>query len=199
MKVLVGCEFSGVVRDAFRRLGHEAWSCDLLHGEGDNPEYHIKGDVRELLVADRWDLGIFHPPCTFLASSGIHWNSKDAARKVETEKAVEFFRLLLEAPIPRICVENPVGVISTRIRKPDLIIQPWQFGHDESKRTCLWLKNLPPLKATHIIHYGAQKVMRYNQTASGQNNIGSKKDRWKERAITYKGIADAMAQQWGVL
>lgn len=192
MKVLVACEFSGTVRDAFIRGGHEAMSCDLLPTESEGP--HYQGDVFDI-INDGWDLMIAHPPCTYLAVSGIHWNTRRPERAAMTEQALEFVRKLMNAPIPRIAVENPVSVISTRIRKSDQIIQPWQFGHDASKKTCLWLKDLPLLQPTDVII----KDRYANQTASGQNKLAPSPDRWKERSKTYQGIADAMAQQWGSL
>jgi len=192
MKVLVACEFSGVVRDAFSKRGHDAWSCDLLPTESEGK--HIQGDVLEILRAD-WDLMIAHPPCTYLAASGLHWNKRRPERAALTEEALDFVRALLNAPIPRVAVENPIGCISSRIRKPDQIIQPWQFGNDASKATCLWLKGLPLLKPTNVLP-GGRKTRRANQTASGQNNLPPTKDRWKLRSITYPGIAEAMADQW---
>lgn len=192
MRVLVACEYSGTVRDAFASLGHHAMSCDLLPTE--SPGLHHQGDVLEI-IDDGWDLMIAHPPCTYLASSGLHWNKRIPGRDALTLEALEFVKLLLNAPISKIALENPIGRINTAIRKPDQIIQPWQFGEDASKSTCLWLKDLPKLKPTKII-----KKERYaNQTASGQNNLGPSKDRWKIRSTTYQGIADAMASQWGNL
>ena len=192
MRVLVACEYSGRVREAFRKLGHDAWSCDIIPAD-DNSPYHYQCDVREVLDKG-WDLMIAHPPCTYLASSGLHWNKRIAGRQEKTEEALEFIQLLMNAPIERIAIENPIGCISSRIRKPEQIIQPWQFGEDASKSTCLWLKNLPKLEPTKII-----KKERYaNQTASGQNNLPPSKDRWKLRSTTYQGIADAMANQWEV-
>lgn len=189
MRVLVACEYSGRVREAFRKLGHDAWSCDIIPAD-DNSPYHYQCDVREVLDKG-WDLMIAHPPCTYLASSGLHWNKRIAGRQEKTEEALEFIQLLMNAPIERIAIENPIGCISSRIRKPEQIIQPWQFGEDASKSTCLWLKNLPKLEPTKII-----KKERYaNQTASGQNNLPPSKDRWKLRSTTYQGIADAMANQ----
>ena len=195
MKVLVGCEYSGRVRQAFRDLGHDAWSCDLLESE-DNSPYHLDVDVLELLD-EGWDLAIFHPPCTYLASSGLHWNNRIPGRAALTEESLEFVSKLLKANIPKIALENPVGCISTRIRKPDQIIQPWYFGDDASKKTCLWLKNLPKLVDTNRLP-GDSSTRRANQTASGQNNLGPSADRWKERSRTYQGIANAMAQQWSL-
>ena len=199
MKVLVACEYSGKVRDAFRAAGHDAWSCDLLPCDAD-PAYHIQGDVVPLL-GQGWDLMVAHPPCTYLCSSGLHWNKRIEGRQVKTEAALDFVRTLLSCPIPRVAIENPVGCISTRIRKPDQTIQPWQFGHDASKATCLWLKGLPLLRHTAIIspRMVAGRPRWANQTDSGQNRLGPSADRWKIRSETYSGIATAMAQQWGIL
>lgn len=183
MRVLVACEFSGTVRDAFRRRGHDAWSCDLLPTEVEGP--HILGDVREVL-ADGWGLMVAHPPCTHLAVSGARWFKKKAREQAE---ALEFVRTLLDAPIPLVALENPVSIISSRIRKPDQIIQPWQFGHGETKATCLWLKGLPLLRPTLVVE---GRETRIHRAAPGPN-------RWKERSRTYAGIAEAMAQQWGAL
>lgn len=194
MRVLVACEYSGRVRQAFRDLGHDTWSCDLLESEDMSP-YHIQGDVLPLL-GDMWDLAIFHPPCTYLAVSGLHWNKRIEGRAEKTEEALAFVQALMDAPIPRIALENPVSCISTRIRKPDQIIQPWWFGEDASKKTCLWLKNLPPLVPTNKLP-GDDKTRRANQTPSGQNKLGPSPDRWKERSRTYEGVARAMAEQWG--
>jgi site-specific DNA-cytosine methylase len=182
MKVLVACEYSATVRDAFRARGHDAWSCDLLECELD-PAWHIQGDIMQVIDSN-WDLMIAHPPCTHLAVSGARW-FKD---KVEEQKqALEFVRYLLEAPIKRIALENPVSIISSKIRKPDQVIQPWQYGHGETKATCLWLKGLPLLKPTDIVEGREAKV---HKMPPGPN-------RWKERSRTYQGIADAMALQWG--
>jgi site-specific DNA-cytosine methylase len=179
MKVLVACEFSGRVRDAFARRGHRALSCDLLPAEGK----HYQGDVRDVL-GDGWDLMVAHPPCTHLAVSGARW-FKDKQR--EQAEALDFVRLLLGAPIPRIALENPISVISTKIRKPDQIVQPWQFGHGETKATCLWLKGLPELVPTDIVEGREQRVWK----------MAPSPDRWKKRSETYQGMADAMAAQWG--
>ena len=192
MRVLVGCEFSGTVRDAFRDLGHDVMSCDLLPSEKPGP--HYTGDIRDVLD-DGWDLAIFHPPCTYLSVSGLHWNGRVAGRAQKTEEALDFVRLLLDAPIHSIALENPIGCISTRIRKPSQVIQPWQFGHDASKATCLWLKNLPLLEPTDILP-GGRAARRANQTPSGQNKLGPSPDRCKLRSMTYPGIAAAMASQW---
>lgn len=194
MRVLVACEFSGTVRDAFAKRGHDAWSCDLLPTE--TPGQHIQGDVLSV-INEGWDLMIAHPPCTYLASSGLHWNTKRPERATMTEAAVWFVMALANCNIPRIAIENPIGCLSTRWRKPDQIIQPWQFGHDASKATCLWLKGLPVLQPTNVLP-GGKLVRRANQTASGQNKLSPSKNRWKERSITYQGIADAFAEQWGV-
>jgi len=193
MKVLVACEFSGTVRDAFTRHGHDAWSCDLLPSE--SPGQHITGDVLEVIGQD-WDLIIGHPPCTYLASSGLHWNKRRPERAALTEGALRFVETLASAPAPRIAIENPIGCLSTRWRKPDQIIQPWHFGHDASKATCLWLKGLPRLEHTNVLP-GGRKARRANQTASGQNRLAPSPTRWKERSVTYAGIAEAMAAQWG--
>lgn len=198
MRVLIACEYSGAVRDAFIRAGHDAMSCDLLATDAVGP--HYQGDVRDVL-GDGWDLMIAHPPCTYLCSSGLHWNKRRPERAQQTEEALAFVRMLLAAPVPMIALENPIGCISTRIRKPTQTIQPWQFGHDASKATCLWLKNLAPLTPTQTI---APRIVdgrkRWaNQTDSGQNRLPPSADRWKIRSETYQGIADAMATQWGNL
>lgn len=181
MRVLVACEFSGVVRSAFRERGHDAWSCDLLPTE--IPGQHIQKDVRDVITSE-WDLMIAHPPCTHLAVSGARWFSR---KQSEQKNALEFVRRLLDAPIERIAMENPISIISSRIRKPDQIIQPWQFGHGEVKATCLWLKNLPLLKPTNIVE---GREARVHRASPGP-------DRWKERSRTLSGIANAMASQWG--
>lgn len=193
MKVLIACEFSGTVRDAFISMGHEAISCDLLPSEAPGP--HHCGDVIDLLNQG-WDLMIAHPPCTYLAVSGLHWNKRRPERAKLTEDALDFVQLLLDAPIQKIALENPIGCISSQIRKPDQIIQPWQFGHDASKATCLWLKGLPLLRHTEVL-LGGREARRSNQTASGQNKLPPSADRWKLRSLTYPGIAKAMAEQWG--
>jgi len=195
MKVLVACEYSGTVRDAFRAGGHDALSCDLLPTDALGP--HYQGNVRDIL-GDGWDLMIAHPPCTYLCSSGLHWNKRVPGRAQMTEDALDFVRLLLDAPIPRIALENPIGCIGTRIRKADQTIQPWQFGHDASKATCLWLKNLPLLTPTAVVEprIANGKKRWANQTDSGQNRLPPSDDRWKIRSETYAGIAAAMADQW---
>jgi len=190
MKVLIACEYSGTVRDAFIAQGHDAISCDLLPTDAPGP--HYQGDVRDILN-DGFDLMIAHPPCTHLAVSGARW-FKD--KQKEQTEALDFVRFLLDAPIDKIALENPISIISSRIRKPNQIIQPWQFGHPESKSTCLWLKNLPVLVSTNILPL-PESGRWNNQTPSGQNKLGPSEDRWKLRSATYKGIAQAMAEQWG--
>lgn len=248
MRVLVACEFSGTVRDAFIARGHDAWSCDLLPTEA--PGLHYAGDVTHMLEgwapvqfqadcdpdgdgwcattdsdpaecscygptqdgieymerngvlfgrpteSPQWDLMIAHPPCTYLCSSGLHWNLRRPGRAQKTEEALDFVRLLLGAPIERIALENPIGCIGTRIRKANQVVQPWHFGDDASKATALWLKNLPPLQPRNPLS-GDSKTRRANQTPSGQNKLGPSPSRAKDRAKTYPGIAAAMADQWG--
>lgn len=200
MKVLVACEYSGVVRDAFLKRGHDAVSCDLLPCESLNNGGHYQCDVRDILD-NGWDLMIAHPPCTYLSVSGMHWTTRGLRDPQLTENALDFVRLLMSADIPRIAIENPVSVISSRIRKPDQIITPYQFGHDASKKTCLWLDNLPPLKPTQLIEPRIVNGRKRwgNQTDSGQNKLPPSEDRWKIRSATYAGIAEAMADQWGSL
>lgn len=182
MRLIVGCEFSAKVRDAFRARGHDAYSCDLLPCEGDS-RYHIQGDVLRVLD-DGWDMGIFHPPCTHLAVSGARW-FKDKQR--EQAEALDFVRRLMATRIPRWALENPVSIISSKIRKPDQIVHPWQFGHGEVKATCLWLHNLPKLVPTNIVE---GRIARVHLEPPSP-------DRWKKRSMTYSGIAEAMADQWG--
>lgn len=201
LNVLVACESSGEVRNAFRRMGHNAWSCDLLPAD-DNSPFHIQGDCLDVAYDEnhKWDLMIAHPPCTYLCSSGLHWNKRTPGRAAKTEDALIFFKQLMLAPIPMKAIENPIGCVSTRIRKPTQIIQPHQFGHDASKATCLWLIGLPKLVATeHVSPRMTQdgKKRWANQTDSGQNKLPPSEDRWKERSKTYRGIAIAMAEQWG--
>jgi len=221
MKVLIACESSGVVRDAFRKLGHDAWSCDLLPADKNtDSKYHIQGDVliHEMGIHNpKWDLIIAHPPCTYLCSSGVHWmkerkkktkekqeleKQRVEKRRVDTEKAIHFFKEFTKLKC-KWCIENPIGIMSTIYRKPDIIIQPYQFGHNASKRTCLWLNKLPKLKHTKYIEPRlvkiSGKVMKRwgNQTDSGQNRLGPSSERWKIRSKTYEGIANAMAEQWG--
>lgn len=217
MRVLVACEYSGTVRDAFIAAGHAALSCDLL--PTDVPGPHYQGDVTDVL-RDGWDLMVAHPPCTYLAVSGMHWTARGLRDPKLTEDALKFVRLPMDAPIERIAVENPVSVISSRIRTPDQIVNPFEFGHDAAKKTCLWLKGLPKLTPTQYVEprmfccgielpkgvgkYGCancdgEKVARPrwgNQTPSGQNRLSPSADRWKIRSKTYEGIALAMATQW---
>jgi hypothetical protein len=194
MKVLIACEYSGTVRDAFIARGHDSISCDLLPTEVPGP--HYQGDVLDILNQD-WDLMIAHPPCTYLSASGMHWTTRGLRDPQLTEDALEFVRQLMGANIPKIAIENAVGVVSTRIRKPSQIIHPWWFGDNASKKTCLWLKELPELKPSQIIH--PVNGRWGNQTPSGQNKLGPSVDRWKLRSKTYPGIANAMASQWAVL
>jgi len=183
VRVLIACEYSGSVRRAFRELGHDAWSCDLLSAEDGGQ--HIQGDVLGR-VFDGWDLMIAHPPCTHLAVSGARW-FKEKRDSGEQQAAIDFFLALARAPIPRIAIENPVCIMSSVWREPDQVIQPWQFGHGETKATCLWLKGLPKLVPTNVV---AGREPRIHRMPPGA-------DRWKERSRTYAGIAEAMAQQWG--
>jgi len=209
-RILLGCEFSQVITQAFRDLGYEAYSCDLLPTEG-NPEWHIQDDILNVIKYG-WRLAIFHPPCTYLAGSQQGWyyhpedkhlplklrrphpNYPDRASK--QKEAARFAIKLMESPIDMIAMENPVGMLSSLYRKPDQQIQPHWFGHPESKRTCLWLKNLPKLKPEIILQTNGRWA---NQTPTGHNNIGPGDDRWKDRSRTYPGIAAAMAKQWGGL
>ena len=200
MKVLIACEYSGAVRDAFRRRGHDAWSVDLLPDDTGSP-WHYQGDALEVIRAETWDLLIAHPPCTYLCSSGLHWNKRVLGREEKTAEALRFVLDLMDADVPRIAIENPVGCIGTRIRKADQYIQPYQFGHDASKRTGLWLKNLPKLTRTQYVEPRMVdgRPRWGNQTDSGQNRLGPSAERWKVRSATDQGIADAMAEQWGNL
>lgn len=205
MRVLIACEFSGAVRDAFIAKGHDAVSCDLLPTTSPGP--HYQGNVLDIL-GDGWDLMVAHPPCTYLTVSGLHWNKRNPDRAALTEEALAFVQHLLDAPIPKIALENPVGCISSRIRKPTQIIQPYDFGADASKKTCLWLKGLDPIGpppgvrvAGRLVEYppGSGKMVERwaNQTDSGQNNLAPSDDRWAKRSVTYPGIAQAMADTWG--
>lgn len=183
LRILVACEYSGAVRDSFIALGHDAVSCDLL--PTDVPGPHYQGDVKDI-INDGWDMLIAFPPCTYLCSSGMHWTTRGLRDPQLTEDALEFVRYLLDAPIPHIALENPIGCISSRIRKPDCIIQPWQFGHPETKATCLWLKNLPKLQPTNVVEGREQRIWK----------LPPDPNRWKERSKTFTGIAAAMADQW---
>lgn len=182
MRVLVACEFSGIVRDAFAKRGHDAWSCDLLPTEKDGN--HMQWDVKFAIKHYKWDLMIAHPPCTHLAVSGARWFKY---RHIEQQYALDFVKYLMDVDIKKICIENPISIISTRIRKPDQIIQPWMFGHGETKATCLWLKNLPKLEPTNIVEGRRGRV---HHESPGP-------ERWKNRSRTLQGIANAMAEQWG--
>jgi site-specific DNA-cytosine methylase len=181
MRVLVACEFSGTVRDAFIARGHDAMSCDLE--PTDKPGPHYKGDVMDV-INDGWDLMVAHPPCTHLAVSGARWFKN---KQKEQAEALEFVRILLDSKIDKIALENPISIISSRIKKPSQVIHPWQFGHGETKATCLWLKNLPLLKPTNVVEGREQRI----------HKMPPSKDRWKLRSATFQGIADAMANQWG--
>jgi hypothetical protein len=194
MKVLVACEFSGVVRDAFAARGHYAVSCDLLPTE--LPGEHRQGDVRELLGFG-WDLMLAFPPCTYLARSGLHWLGKQPGREDKMLAALRFVRLLMDAPIEKISVENPYGKIGSTIRQPDQVIHPWQFGHYESKATCLWLKNLPKLKPTNVVELAGDWDTWDNTLHSGQHKRYNRKTRAADASRTREGIARAMAAQWG--
>jgi len=183
MKILIACEYSGEVREAFRSRGHDALSCDLLPTDAPGP--HYQGPVEDV-IRDGWDMMIAFPPCTHLAVSGARW-FKEKRADGRQQEALSFVRMLMDAPIDRIAIENPVSIISSQIRKPDQTIQPWQYGHGETKRTCLWLKNLPKLQPTDIVEGREQRIWKMPPSA----------DRWKERSKTFQGIANAMANQWG--
>ena len=193
MRVLIACEYSGTVRDSFIRAGHYAASCDLLPSESTLGD-HYQCDVLNILDHD-WDLMIAHPPCTHLAVSGARW-FKD--KQQEQLEALEFVKQLLAAPIPRIALENPVSIISSHIRKPDQIIQPYQFGHEATKTTCLWLKDLPHLIPTKVVGKGDRHVTKSGKSLPTWYNLPPSADRWKIRSATFKGIAEAMASQWGI-
>ena len=199
MRVLVGCEFTQIVTRAFREQGHKAYSCDVLPTEG-NPDWHIEGNILDILK-ENWDLAIFHPPCTYLAVSGNRWMKNNTERESLREEAVEFFMTLANCDIQKTAIENPVGIMSTRWRKPDQYIQPWQFGHPETKKTGLWLKNLPQLEPTNIVtpeYIIGKDGKRYSRThyMSQWSEPGK---RAQERSRTYTGIAKSMSMQWGAL
>ena len=200
MRVLVACEYSGTVRDAFRAVGHDAYSCDLLPDDSGSP-WHFKADALSVAADNFWHLLIAHPPCTYLCSSGLHWNHRTPGREEKTLEALRFVLDIMTLDVPRIAIENPVGRIGTAIRKADQYLQPYEYGHDASKRTGLWLKNLPKLKPTqHVAPRMVNGRKRWaNQTDSGQNKLPPSAERWKQRSTTYQGIADAMAKQWGNL
>lgn len=196
-RILVACELSGMVRRAFRNKGHDAYSCDIEPSD-DGSLYHIEGDVRDVL-ADEWALIIAHPPCTYMSNSGVRWLHADKGRWNHLDEAADFFKLFLHHPCKRMCIENPVMhryAVSRIGRKHDQTIQPYEFGHPESKRTCLWLRGLPLLQATHVLEKPACGHWE-NQTPSGQNRLGPSNKRAKIRSQTYHGIATAMADQWG--
>lgn len=196
MKVLVACEFSGRVREAFRKLGHDAWSCDIIPSD-DNSPYHIQDDVLKHLD-DGWDMMIAHPPCTYLTNAGVTWLTKQPGRKAKMIDGAKFFKTLMDAPIPKIAIENPIMhkyAIEIIGRRQDQVIQPWMFGHAERKATCLWLKGLPPLEETNNVKEEMLKLPKNIQQRL--HYLPPSKDRWKLRSTTYQGIADAMANQWG--
>jgi hypothetical protein len=195
MNVIIGCEFSGTVRDAFAAKGHDAWSCDLLPSETNGN--HIQGDILEVINSGYWDLGIFHPPCTYLTVSANKWLKDQPerksgaltgeARRRAVEDSVNFFMEFVNCKIPRWCIENPIGIMSTRYRKPNQVIQPWMYGHGETKATCLWLRKLPRLNGFNVVEGRDQRL----------HKLSPGPDRWKERSKTFSGIASAMAEQWG--
>ena len=208
MRILIACETSGALRKRFREAGHHCWSVDLLPADDPKAYYHLQEDALRAAYGGRWDMMIAHPPCTYLCSSGLHWNHRTPGRAEKTEEALAFVRALMAAPIPRIAIENPVGAIGTRIRPADQYVQPYEFGDDASKRTGLWLKNLPKLEAKPLQRFpgrwvtlpSGKRVERWsNQTDSGQNRLGPSADRWQVRSKTYDGIARAMVEQWGDL
>jgi len=211
MRVLVACEESQAVTKAFRKLGHEAYSCDIQECSGDKPEWHIKGDAIKEAYSGKYDLMIAHPPCTYLAVSGARWmynkdGSVNKERLTNQRKALNFVQKLMDAPIEKIAIENPVSVISSQIRKPDQIIQPYEYGHSEAKKTCLWLKNLPLLQPTKIVDKGefvewvdknGKKKRQAKWYLDVLTKAKTKAERQKLRSKTYQGIADAIANQWG--
>ena len=189
MRVLVACEYSGRVREAFRKLGHDAWSCDLLPSEDDS-EFHIQRDVFDVIEHNQWDLMVAHPPCTYLCNSGVSWLNRIEGRWEQMRKGAEFFKCLMNAPIEKIAIENPIMhkyAVDIIGRRQDQLVQPWMFGHGETKATGFWLKNLPLLTPTNVVEGRVQRLHR----------LPPSPDRWKERSRTYQGIADAMAAQWG--
>jgi hypothetical protein len=192
MDILIACEYSGTVRDAFRRRGHNAISCDLLPSDSDGP--HITGDVFDLLLDRSWDMMIAFPPCTHLAVSGARWFPEKRADGRQ-QAGIDFFMAMMNAPIERIAVENPIGIMSTQYRRPDQIVQPWMFGHAEQKSTCLWLKNLPILDATDNVHEDMMALPKNKRERL--HYLPPSEDRWKMRSKTFQGIAEAMADQWG--
>ena len=206
MRILVACEFSGRVREAFRRLGHDAWSCDLLPAD-DGSAFHIQGDVFEAVELKDWDMLIAFPPCIFLTVSANAWFKDQppresgalvgAERRAAREEAVAFFMRLYHCGIERVAIENPIGIMSSRFRQPDQIIQPWQYGHDEKKATCLWLKDLPKLTATNIVALPELQVGQSSRSLNRLDHLPESPERWKLRSCTFQGIANAMSDQWG--
>lgn len=204
MRCLIGCEASQAVTKAFRARGLEAYSCDLLPSYGGHPEWHFQEDLLQVLAREKFDLLIAHPECTFLCVSGVRWLKDQPARKTGAlvgtarreaqRKALDFVRALMAADVPRICIENPISVISSQIRKPDQVIHPWQFGHMEQKQTCLWLKGLPKLKPTNIVYNEMMKLDKKERERI--HHLPNTADRWQIRSETYSGIADAFAEQW---
>ena len=196
MRVLIACEYSGTVRDAFIAAGHDAMSCDILPSDAPGP--HYQGDVRDVIDGG-WDLMVAHPPCTYLCGMGIWWNHKRPERWTQTHQAAEFVRFLWDAPIPRIAIENPVGWLNSNWQKPAQVVHPWMFGHEANKPTCLWLKNLPPLQPTNLVSKGEFYIKANGQRMSKWSHItsGTRAERWKIAAATFPGIAQAMAEQWG--
>lgn len=209
MKVLVACEYSGVVREAFKAQGHDAWSCDILPTE--IPGNHIQDDVTKTLLMG-WDLVVAHPPCTFLSSSGARWfyhpndghlptserrpHPKYPNRRQDQEEAVKFFMMFANSSMPKVAIENPIGIMSTRYRKPDQIVEPFMFGEEASKKTCLWLKGLPKLVPTNVVGKGKMQVLSSGKIIPEWYSNASKADRGKIRSKTFQGIANAMAEQW---
>lgn len=193
MKILVGCEYSGAVRNELRAIGQDAWSCDLLPSEDSSP-FHIQCDVLNILNHD-WDMAIFFPPCTDLCVSGAKHFARKRADGTQ-QRSINFFMRLANAPIQHIAIENPVGIMSTEWRKPDQIIQPWQFGHPHTKSTCLWLKNLPELQPTNVVSKGERHITKSGKSLPEWYNLPPSEDRWKIRSRTFSGIAAAMANQW---
>ena len=200
MSILIACEESQVVCKAFRALGHEAYSNDIIECSGDHPEWHLKMDVFDAISLREWDMMIAHPPCTYLAVSGIHWNNKKEGRKQKTEEALLFIKRLMDVDISKICIENPISIISSRIGKPSQIIRPYQFGDDSTKATCLWLKNLPKLTSTNIItpsKHITKSGKVYDKWWFDTCLISNLQERAKIRSKTFRGIANAMSTQWG--
>jgi hypothetical protein len=200
VNILIGCEASQTILTEFRIKGFNAYSCDLEDSYGNLPEYHLKMDIFEALSSKKWDLLIAHPPCTYLCTSGIHWNKKNPDRNILTNQALDFVKKLMDSPIKNICIENPISIISSRIRKPDQIIRPYQFGDDSTKATCLWLKNLPKLTPTNIViptKHITKNGSTYDKWWFDTCRISNLKERSRVRSKTFPGIAKAIAEQWG--